>query len=190
MKRSMLFSIILVVTVSLSGCLKKNCGCDPDKKRQPPVLFQYEYVNYAWGYRHHGFLIDVDGNVNGFRQPEKWIFPDSSGLMSESELEYNLAQCDTVCGKADTDDLEHKYNKIAEIRLGKIVNHGLVMADAGTGVLSAWYWNDGAGKFEQVFLVSNGDVFKENIHHDVQPVVDWLKKIGEKTNRFYWFDGQ
>jgi hypothetical protein len=191
MKKSISLLTILAATWVLAGCLKENCDCDQDNRPagMPPVVFQYEYFNYAWGFRHHGFLIDEQGNIQGFRQPEKWMTPDSSGMMTRADLVYNLAQCDTVCGKVDLDVLDRNFLKINNIRSGKIADNGLVMADAGTGVFSAWYWNEKAEKYENVFLISNGDVYRINTHSDVKEIVEWLKAIGEKTGRFYWFGG-
>jgi hypothetical protein len=165
-------------------------GRDRDPKQNkdlPPVLFQYEYYNYAWGFNHHGFLIDDHGYINGFDKQAKWILPDSTGMISQDDLEYNIRQCDTVCGKVDKEDLDFYYRKISEIRNGKIKDDGLVMADAGTGVLSAWFWNDKAHKYESVFLISNGDISRVNTHPDVMAMVEWLKTAGAKTNRFYWY---
>ena len=152
-------------------------------------MFQYEYYNYAWGFRHSGFLIDQDGRLNGFKQPKKWIAMDSSGMMTEADLEFNLSQCDTVCGRIDTKLINENFEKIADIRYGGIVDNGLVMADAGTGVLSAWYWNEKARKYENVFLISNGDIYKINTHSGVKEIVEWLKGVGKNTGRFYWFGG-
>lgn len=191
MKRSIVFSILLITALGFSGCMKRDCGCDTDPKLTilPPVVFQYEYYNYAWGFRHSGFLIDKDGQIKGFSQPEKWITPDSSGFIGKDDLKFNLAQCDTICGKADMDELELYYSKIKDIRNGEIVDNGLIMADAGTGVFSAWYWNEKAGKYENVFLISNGDISKVNIHPEVRELVAWLRWLGVKTNRFYWYGG-
>jgi hypothetical protein len=185
MKKTAVLSILLVAILAFNGCMKENCGYDPEANQ--PVLFQYEYINYAWGYRHHGFLIDSDGNIKGFLQPEKWIFPDSTGMLKKVDLEYNLAQCDTSFGKVDRDVLHENFNKLGDIREGKIMDNGIVMADAGTGVLSGWYWNAKAGKYESVFLISNGDYSRVNTHSSVKDMVEWLKSVGEKTDRFYWY---
>lgn len=203
MKRSVFFSIILLTAIGFTGCMKRDCGCDPDRdgdrdgdrghdtrlSHVAPVLFQYEYYNYAWGFRHRGFLIDHDGRINGFEQPKKWIVTDSTGMVTKADLEYNLAQCDTICGKVDREELEANFRMIKDIHLGKILDNGMVMADAGTGVFSAWSWNERAGKYENVFFISNGDIYKINTHPDVKEIVEWLRKIGEKTNRFYWYGG-
>jgi len=188
MKKSIYFVLMLLVSMAMAGCMKENCGCEP--KTDPPVLFQYEYYNYAWGFRHFGFMIDGEGRANGFRQPKNWTAPDSMGMISRSDLEYNLYQCDTVYTRIDRSKLNQHYSKVEDIRSGKIIDYGMVMADAGTGELSAWYWNRKAGKYENVFLMSNGDIYRVNSHPDVKEMVEYLKEIGKKTNNFYWYDGK
>lgn len=182
----------MVFALGISGCMKEYCGDehDPELTKRQPVLFQYEYYNYAWGFRHHGFLIDQYGNVNGFKEPKKWITPDSTGTLTSADLEYNIAQCDTICGKVDKRKLMEHFGKIGSIRYGNIKDDGLIMADAGTGVFSAWYWNGKAGNYENVFLISNGDLSRTNTHPYAKEVIEWLKRVGEKTNRFYWYGGQ
>ncbi len=190
MKRPIIFSTLLVAVLSVTGCMKMDCGQDSEPEFSQPVLFQYEYYNYAWGFRHHGFLIDEEGRINGFEEPKKWITPDSSGFMSKADLEYNLVQCDTFCGKVDKEDMAHYFRKIGEVRDSKIKDNGMVMADAGTGVFSAWYWNRREQMYENVFLVSNGDVSRINTHESIMEMIEWLKRAGEKTNRFWWFEGK
>jgi len=189
MKKSIFFSILLIAALGFTSCVKIDCGCDPKPNHKQPVLFQYEYYNYAWGFRHSGFLIDEYGNVNGFKQPSRWITADSTGMMTKADLEYNLDQCDTICGKVNKEVLENNFRKIEDIRYGKIDDYGMVMADAGTGVFSAWYWNERVRKYENVFLISNGDISKVNTHRSVKEIVEWLRTIGEKTNRFWWYPG-
>lgn len=187
MKTYALLASAMLLLFSLGGCMQRNCDCDPDPLDYPPVVFQYEYINYAWGYRHHGFLIDSKGKVWGFGQPEKWTFPDTSGYMTRIGLEYNLALCDTLCGSVELKELQEQYSKIPDIQTGTIKDHGQVMFDAGLGVFTSWIWNEKMERYEPVFLISNGDVFRENSHPATSKVVEWLKSIGENTNRFYWY---
>lgn len=201
MKSRIAFSIFLIAALGLTGCMKRDCGCYPDRDgghdgnhhgqygQLPPVLFQYEYINYAWGFRHNGFFLDQDGRIVSFKQPEKWIFPDSTGLLTKADLQYNLAQCDSVFGRVNQRELDNNYDKIQDVRLGTILDNGLIMADAGTGVMSAWYWNDKLRSYENVFLMSNGDRSRVNTHPDVKGIVEFLKQAGKKTTRFNWFDG-
>ncbi len=192
MKRSIIYSIFLVMTLGITSCMEEYCNYDrkPRPGEKPPVLFQYEYYNYAWGFRHHGFLIDEYGHVKGFDQPKEWTAPDSLGMITEAGLLNNLAQCDTVCTTVEREDLDYYFRKIEDVRDGKIADYGLLMADAGTGTFSAWSWNEKSGKYENIFLISNGDLNRVNTNQDVNPMVEWLKTIGKSTNRFWWFDGK
>jgi hypothetical protein len=82
------------------------------------------------------------------------------------------------------------FDQINSVRDGEVVDYDGMMADAGTGVLSAWYFNEKAGKYESVFLASNGDVNQINSHSSVDEIVDWLKSVGERTDHFYWYGGK
>ena len=50
-------------------------------------MFQLEYVNYAWGYQHNGFIIDNEGNVLTYSNPENWNFPDKDFSLTESQVQ-------------------------------------------------------------------------------------------------------
>lgn len=182
-KITILIAASLMIT-GLSSCHKDYC----DYMAEAPILFQYEYVNHAWGYHHRGFLIDTDGKVLGFDRPKDWKFPDSTGLLSKADLEFNLEYCDTICGQIETDDAWHYYMKLHSFDGSDTRDLGIYMADAGTGVLSGWVWNDKHKAYENVFLRSNGDFNRVNNHKDTDAIVDWLKSIGEKSNRFWWFE--
>ncbi len=173
-----------LMIAGLSSCHKDYY----DHPVQPPVLFQYEYVNYAWGYQHRGFLITSEGKVLGFDHPKDWKFVDSTGFMSKADLEFNLEYCDTICGQVDFDDIRHYYRKLLSIDGSEVRDLGIYMADAGTGVLSGWVWNPQHRAYENIFLRSNGDMNKENTGKAAESITDWLKGIGEKSNRFWWYE--
>jgi len=187
MNRSATLSVFLVALLAFMGCSKPDCGCDDLSDH--PVLFQYDYINHAWGYNHHGFLIEGNGDVHGFLRPSNWVFPDSAGRISKIDLLFNLEQCDTLYTTLDKKELKGFYDQISQLRNGKIEDTGVTMNDAGIGTLSAWYWNETAKQYENVFLVSKGDSNKINTAALVPEIVDWLVKIGEETDRFFWFKG-
>ncbi|MDD4644357.1 MAG: hypothetical protein PHY99_00035 [Bacteroidales bacterium] len=186
MKRSIFYTILLITVIGLASCKKQDCGCHEAEKH--PVLFQYEYFNYAWGYKHLGFLIEGNGKVRGFNNPKNWKMPDSTGMMSRSDLEYNLAQCDTLYLTVKEEDMDKYYADIESLRDGEIIDTGIYMADAGTGTFSAWYWNEKAEKYQFVFLKSYGDQNKVNSHASVDLVADWLCDIGKNIWDYFWLD--
>jgi hypothetical protein len=186
MKKISLYLIAILLGGLILSCSRETCDCKEDQ----PVLFQYEYINYAWGYRHHGFMIGADGTIHGFRQPAAWKEYDSAGMISRDDLEFNLGQCDTLFGNVDQDSLCDYFDQVKDIRTGEIKDLGIYMADAGTGVLSAWYPTLSDSIYERVFLISNGDSNLKNTHEKAGDLINWLKKTGLKTDRFYWFDGE
>ena len=62
---------ILFTVIFITGC-KKNIVIN----EKQAILFQVEYINYAWGYQHNGFIIDNEGNVLTYKNPQNWNFPD------------------------------------------------------------------------------------------------------------------
>ena len=57
------------------------------------ILFEFEYINYAWSYQHNGFIIDNEGNVLTYNNPENWNFPDSDLRISEKQVAENIRKC-------------------------------------------------------------------------------------------------
>ena len=58
---------ILLSTLFITGC-KRNVSIN----EKQAMLFQVDYVNYAWGYQHNGFIIDNQGNskfMSNFGKP-------------------------------------------------------------------------------------------------------------------------
>ena len=51
---------LVFFVLSIMGCEKLN---DSYPNENQLVLFQVEYINYAWGYSHHGILIDSSGKM-------------------------------------------------------------------------------------------------------------------------------
>ena len=72
----------------MTGC-KKNYVINEKQK----ILFQFEYVNYAWGYQHSGFIIDNEGNVLTYENPENWNFQDNNHNLSEIQVSENISKC-------------------------------------------------------------------------------------------------
>ena len=81
-------SCILIALLIITGC-KKNVAIN-EKQR---ILFQVDYVNYAWGYQHTGFIIDNEGNVRTYKNPQNWIFPDKDFNIIESQVLENFKSC-------------------------------------------------------------------------------------------------
>ena len=73
------------------------------------ILFQYEYINYAWGYQHYGYIIDNQGNVLTYNNPENWNFTGKDQTLTEEQVIQNISLC-THSGKKITKQELQKYS--------------------------------------------------------------------------------
>ena len=128
MKSSTLKIILLSVFILfLTGC-KKNYIINDKQK----ILFQYDYVNYAWGYQHKGFIIDNEGNVLTYENPENWNFQDNNHSISEIQVSENITKCRHSGKKIPVEELQKYTNYIKNIASSKITALKNVAADAGS----------------------------------------------------------
>jgi len=69
MRNIRLLFILGLMIFSLTNCEKDNDGTDISMTNQR-IYFQYDYINFAWGYQHSGWLIDSSGNVHCYNKPD------------------------------------------------------------------------------------------------------------------------
>lgn len=177
-------SLLALPLFFLSACDKE----DLDRDLTQPVVFQYEYVNHAWGFSHAGWMIDTEGNVKGFNLPENWNKPDQDGFISKEDLVENLAMTDTLYARVDNSKLLRHFGNRFDMLKGRMDTSDQNMADAGVGSLLVYVWNEKEEAYETVLLASKGDVSVTNKSTEAKSAVSWLKSVGEETDRFFWFD--
>ena len=88
MKKS--FSALLVVNLLVAlACSLFDQDSKPEIDQN--ILFESEYVNWAWGYQHSGGYIDKNGDVfsynyapsDGQWRPEDWEHPTETELLEK-----------------------------------------------------------------------------------------------------------
>jgi hypothetical protein len=165
---SLLFILILV------ACEKRNDYIpDPNQK----IFFQLEYVNYAWGFQHSGWMIDNTGAVRGFNLPKAWTYIDSQGFISSIDMDKNIEQLDTAFTNIDNESLTKYVAKIYDASKGKITDPKSQMADAGGAVFSAFIYDSKLGMYKQVMLKQTGDVFIDNESIEANDIYSWMTNI-------------
>jgi len=164
--------IILLVT---AGC-RKNYSLSENQI----ILFQFDYLNYAWGYQHHGFLIDSEGNILRYENPEGWNFPDSELNLTSAKAAENISKCFPAGKQIDKDELL-KYasyiNNIAQSRVTALKNAG---ADGGTSQYICYQFSENSGTYEGHVVKMEGDFTCENLNYYSKKVTLWMKKIQEQ----------
>jgi hypothetical protein len=138
------------------------------------VLFKVEYTNYAWGYSHSGILIDSSGKVGYFKNPKNWHSIDTSGYISESEMNDNISQIDTFYLNVNKNILLKNFNLVlyaAEGEISKPISSG---ADMGETVYSAFLYDSVAREYKHVLINQSGDWSRNNKSPEASQILDWL----------------
>lgn len=182
----MIRSVLLLLSITLMSvsCNKENL---PEDLTQP-VLFQYEYVNHAWGYNHFGWMIDNEGKVRGFNLPKTWNRTDDMNYISKEDLIENLNQTDTLYSSVENSKLLNHFENRFDMMGAKMDTSDVFMADAGVGGLYAYVWDTSVEKYKMILLATRGDISVTNTNSKAKSAVKWLKSVGEETDRFSWFD--
>jgi len=173
MKFSPLKIILLSVFILfLLGC-KKNYVINEKQK----ILFQYEYVNYAWGYQHKGFIIDNEGNVLTYENPENWNFQDNNHSISEIQVSENITKCRHSGKKIPVEELQKYTNYIKNIASSKITALKNVAADAGSNEYFCYQYSETSVTYRGYLIKMEGDFTCENLNFYSKKVAAWMKEI-------------
>jgi hypothetical protein len=171
MKVKILFLVFLFLIV----------GCDKDddilSETDQTILFQSEYINYAWGYQHKGWIIDSSGNVRRFRMPEQWHFVDSLGLITSQDMNDNIQKTDSIILKIDKATLLNYFEKLKEVSNGKMSEPRQEMFDAGITQFSGYLYQTDSKKFKQVIIRQIGDVAYENKSAEANEIYNWMLQL-------------
>lgn len=169
---------LLIIALLLSGC-EKNYFLSESQK----IVFQQDYVNYAWGYQHTGFIIDNEGNVLTYNNPENWNFPGNDKTLSAEQANGNLSLC-TVSGKIiPKSELQKYINYIDNISASKVSAPKNVGADMGSLVFYCYRFSESTQTYKAYVIKMEGDLECENLNLYSRRVADWLKGIGDDKTR-------
>jgi len=163
---------LVFILLLLSGC-KKNSGTGDTGS----VIFQYEYTNNATVSSHNGWLLDNTGKVSRFQKKATWVFPDKDGSISESDMQKNMAACDSVMAKVSTSDFTNYAGKALSCVDGPMTPITNPTSGAGVYIYAFYQFDSGNKKYKQVILSMYGDQQQLNISAFSSTVVDWMSKI-------------
>jgi hypothetical protein len=165
--------------VLLSFCILFMTGCKKNyviSERQK-VLFHYEYVNYAWGYQHSGFIIDNEGNVLIYENPENWNFLDDNHSISEAQIAENISKCRISGKKIPQEDLQKYTNYIKNIASSQVTALKNVAADAGSHEYFCYQYSESSQTYKCYLIKMEGDFTCENLNFYTKKIVTWMKEI-------------
>ncbi|HUX55497.1 MAG TPA: hypothetical protein VMV77_00865 [Bacteroidales bacterium] len=164
--------IITVISLFLTGCKKDHIISD-----KQTILFQFEYVNYAWGYQHNGIIINNAGNILTYSNPDGWNFPDNDLILDESQVTENISKCMLNSKRIPKDELQKYSNYIKNIASSKVTALKNVAADAGSSEFICYQFSENTKTYKGYLIKMEGDFTCENLNFYSKKVVAWIKDI-------------
>lgn len=164
--------ILTAAALSFAGC-KKNYIIS--EKQQ--ILFQVDYINYAWGYQHNGFIIDINGNVLSYSNPESWNFHDDEMNLTEDQVTENISRCSPTGITIPKADLDKYSGYIRNIASSKVTAPRNVAADAGTTQYICYQFDEYSSGYKGSLIKTEGDFSSENLNFYSKKVALWLKDL-------------
>lgn len=178
MKRPLNYIIIITVLVFLYAGCKKN-GISNGQE----IYFQLDYLNYAWGYQHNGYIIDGEGNVLTYENPANWNFPDDNSLLTSRQISDNLSKCHSTGMKVSPEELKKYSSYIKNIASSKVSAIRNVANDSGSTQFLCFQASGTESTYKAHLVKMDGDFTCENLNFFSKKVVTWMKDIHEKLPR-------
>lgn len=181
MKTIKLLSLLGIIAYSLASCGKDNVQNIQIVKQR--IYFQYEYINYAWGFQHTGWMIDSSGNVYCFNKPANWYYTDSLGLITSTRMDSNLIETNSVCYKIDKDVLKEKIGLLYVAAKGKISEPSRAGYDGGNLDYLGFTYSKEDKIYKRVVLKQTGDVLIKNSSPAATQLAEWLDSLNYSIYR-------
>ncbi len=166
--------IFLIATV-VSGCRKNSAVND-----RQAILFQFDYVNYSISYQHYGFIIDNEGNVLTYNNPEKWNYPDRDLRIGANEVAENLVICSRSGIKIPREDLLKYSAHIKNIAATKITALKNEADNAGSTEYICYQLSENSEIYKGTIIRMEGNFTCENLNFFSKKVADWMKTISTR----------
>lgn len=174
--RSFLFSLCTIAGVLLlPGCSGEEITVSDEQE----ILFEVDYVNYAWGFQNNGFMIDKMGRVRTYDKPKDWKFA-SSGPLTAAEMDERLAKTTLANYTVPGSELAQYINKLKRVsdrHFTEPVNAG---ADMGGSSYYVYRYDADSKAYNAVLLQSVGDVNVYNKDSEAKEIAEWLVKVRQE----------
>ncbi len=172
MKAQRIYIVIMIFASVLFGCKKGYIVSEGQK-----IFFQYDYINYNNKFQHYGIIIDNEGNILAYNNPEKWNFPGNDNVLSSSEVEENLLFCVHTGRQIPKKELQKYVNFIDNISASKISSPRLKSTNIGSHIYYCFQYSETNDDYKAVIIKQEGDIECENLNFYSKKVVEWIKNI-------------
>lgn len=157
-------------------------NCSDDEVLNPgeqQVFFQVSHTNEAWGEQNKGFLIDRDGQVRLYDNPDTWNPVDVRSGLTRQQMTENLASTAIASRKINAGDLRSYFLAIAAIKEENFTPRRNQGNDRGTTYYYAFVYDAKQEIYQPVLLAEAGDWETHNQDESAMKITSWLMQIEE-----------
>lgn len=167
-----------MIILSATGCKKNYLTSE-----KQAIIFQYDYINYAWGYQHNGYIIDNEGNILTYNNPEDWNFRDKDMILTEEQVAENFSKCQLSGKKIPEEELRKFTAYIKKIASSEITAAKNIAADAGTAEYLCYQFSGTTDTYKGSLIRTEGDFTRENLNFYSKKVALWMKDINTSLSK-------
>lgn len=173
------FLCMICFLISITSC---NIIDNDSVENNQNILFEVQYINFAWGYQHSGFYINKKGEVFNYKYDNNFVVwkPNKDNYYTEEELLNKYKPNNTLVGTIDKYTVSNKNKLIIQAMQSNYSDTTQIGADQGTTSYICYFYNSIKNKYLEIVLEQDGDwnYKKESLESD--SLVKWLKDISKK----------
>ncbi|MDP3150945.1 MAG: hypothetical protein Q8N83_17645 [Ignavibacteria bacterium] len=168
--------IPMLLALLLFSC--KDSSINDQIPNGSSIIFEIEYVNYAWGISYHGIMIDNEGKEYSY-DPAKDTIPflyHADGFYTDQELQAKYGHVKTYIKTIRSDSLNWSHNLANQVTITNYSDTTRVGVDAGSETYSAYIFRPQINKYQQIILKVDGDYSFYNKSQSAITLAAWLKQ--------------
>lgn len=156
-------------------------ACDSDSTglgATGDVLFEIEYVNFAWFPTWQGYYIDSDGSVWSYdRSDKRDSYPPTKSSYSSQELTEKFSAKRAHVRTLSSSEILEKQALILPAAFGPLSVVQARCADAGVLTYRAYTYDFVRRRYTPVLLYEQGDRAQENRSGQARQLFSWLDSL-------------
>ena len=171
-------SILLFMITIMGSCITAPFEIPFNKV---DCYFQYEYINYAWGFNHSGFTITPTGEIYTFDKTTPWFFAEKNQL-SLTALQNNIkasVKKDTLIGFTELDYSQHLVSLAMAGEMSDTIRRGADMGETICKIIVPWPAQS-SNSYKEVILSETGDIEFHNLAPQAALIAEWLNSIHKR----------
>lgn len=145
----------------------------------PGILCERSYVNYAWGFQHHGVVVDEEGHLYGYVRHAPWQ-PRESDAPTQAELEDKYSQRELL-RTLPAEEVRTKLGLVEPASRGAVSAPRDTARDMGSRVCRCYMPVSDAGTYSEIKLSVTGDWSYRNVSTSAQELTEWLESLTPST---------